>query len=323
VSVLDFAATASAALARSGDPEGAVSAILEIAVLASGAAGGAVFVQDPDRPEFSLIAGHGIDGDEATALAAAAADETHPLAVAARERTAAVGEGLAVLPLAVSRGGIDLPLGVVCLRLGGSGGLDGETERLAHAAADLIAVAVDRDRLASLVAERAEWFERMAHTDPLTGLANQRTFDRVLELELARAGRQGSMLAVGILDVDRFVDLNEQAGREAGDDALRAVASVLAESVRLVDTVARYGGDEFGLVAPGSAGQAVARRVALGLAKLEPVGGRPISVSIGLATFPTDGATAEELLEAARQALARAKSAGEGSIEEARTEPAS
>ena len=115
----------------------------------------------------------------------------------------------------------------------------------------LAALAVDRARLASTAAERSEWFERMAHTDPLTGLANERTVGRILELELARAGRQGSEVSFAMFDVDDFQATNRDSGHEAGDDVLRRVAAVLAESVRLVDTVGRIGGDEFVLVAPG------------------------------------------------------------------------
>src|SRR4029079_4360391 len=105
--------------------------------------------------------------------------------------------------------------------------------------ADLAALAVDRARLASTVAERSEWFERLAHTDPLTGLANLRTISRVLELELTRAGRQGGEVSVAIFDVDDFTATNETAGREAGDDVLRSVASVVAGSGRPLHTVAR------------------------------------------------------------------------------------
>ena len=107
--------------------------------------------------------------------------------------------------------------------------------------------------------ERAEWLERVALTDPLTGLANARTLARVLELEVARAQRQGTEVSVALFDVDAFRELNEAAGSRAGDQVLRQVASVLAASVRLVDTLGRTGGDEFVLVAPGSAGVTVAQ----------------------------------------------------------------
>ena len=164
---------------------------------------------------------------------------------------------------------------------------DADREALS-ALASLAALAVDRARLASTASERSEWFERMAHTDPLTGLANERTVARILELELARAGRQGSEVSLAMFDVDDFKATNERGGHEAGDEVLRQVAAVLAESVRLVDTVGRIGGDEFVLVAPGSAGLMVAQRVLDGVAALPPVGGRPMSVSAGVARFPAD-----------------------------------
>src|SRR4029077_5858274 len=142
-------------------------------------------------------------------------------------------------------GGIGQTLGAVLFRgLSDQPLSDGDAAFL-RMTADLVAVAVVLSRLASPIAERAECFERPAHTDPLTGLANQRTFARVLELELARAGRQGGEVSVAIFDVDDFAATNEAGGREAGDDVLRTVASVLAGAVRLVDTVARLGGDEF------------------------------------------------------------------------------
>ncbi len=167
------------------------------------------------------------------------------------------------------------------------------------------------------MAERSEWFERLAHTDPLTGLANLRTVSRVLELELARAGRQGSEVSVAIFDVDDFTAANEAGGRDAGDDVLRSVASVLAGAVRLVDTVARFGADEFLLVAPGSAGVMVAQRVLDGVAELPPSGGRTISVTAGVARFPTDGTDAETVIAAAQGALDRARADRRGTVETA------
>jgi diguanylate cyclase (GGDEF)-like protein len=189
-------------------------------------------------------------------------------------------------------------------------------DEILTAVADLAAAAADRSRLGTMVAERSEWFERMAHSDPLTGLANARTFGRILELELARASRQGSAVSVAIFDIDRFTATNAEAGNEAGDDVLRQVAAVIAESVRLVDTVARYGGDEFVLVAPGAAGTVVARRVLDGVAKLQPVDGRPITVSAGIARFPSDGTDAAALIIAAQDALAKVRAEGAGRIGE-------
>jgi diguanylate cyclase (GGDEF)-like protein len=154
----------------------------------------------------------------------------------------------------------------------------------------------------------------MAHTDPLTGLANERTFGRILELELARAGRQGGEVSLVIFDVDGLTATNEAIGHAAGDDVLRAVAAVLAESVRLVDTVARIGGDEFVLVAPGAAGTTVAQRVLDGIAALPARSGRSISVSAGVAKFPSDAGTAEDLRAAANAALEAARAAGRGGL---------
>ena len=136
-------------------------------------------------------------------------------------------------------------------------------------------MAVERARLAATATERSDWFERMAHTDPLTGLANERTVGRILELELARAARQESEVSIVLFDIDDFQATNREGGHQAGDDVLRRVAAVLAESVRLVDTVGRIGGDEFVLVAPGSAGLTVARRVLEGIVSLPAVAGRP------------------------------------------------
>lgn len=212
-------------------------------------------------------------------------------------------------PLLVSSGGVERELGVVRFSWAERAFLDAPPE-LAGAAADLLAVAVDRFQLASLATERSEWYERLAHTDALTGIANARTFARILELELARAARQGSEVSVAIFDIDGLAEMNESVGREAGDDVLRSVASVLTESVRLVDTVARYGGDEFVVVAPGAAGVSVARRVREGVADLAPIGGRSISVSAGVARFPADATTADGLLVAAGRALAEARDSG-------------
>ena len=201
--------------------------------------------------------------------------------------------------------------------------LDARERETLQALASLAAIAIDRSRLGSTAAERSEWFERMAHTDPLTGIANERTVGRVLELEIARAGRAGDEVSFVMFDVDDFRATNRDGGNEAGDDVLRQVAAVLAESVRLVDTVGRIGGDEFVVVAPGSAGSVVAHRVLKGIAALPAVGGRVVSVSAGVAHFPADGEDAQAIIAAATAALDKAaerRSRMVGSGAPARTE---
>jgi diguanylate cyclase (GGDEF)-like protein len=180
---------------------------------------------------------------------------------------------------------------------------DGGTQEALLALADLAAVAIRQQRLHSALAERAEYLERLARTDGLTGLADRRTFDQMLELEIARATRQGTPLAVVVFDVERYREITEQLGGRAGDDILRSVASTIAEQVRLVDTVARIGQDEFGVIAPGDSSGIVAQRVVDAVASLPPIGEARASVRAGVAQHPRDGQTGPDLLAAAMRQL--------------------
>lgn len=315
-----------AAVAHADDLDASLAAILGVAADEVAPTVAAIFVQVPDRSDLVLAASSGMDEPSIAGLTAGVAEPDNPFAAAARERVgtfdreslSSTGEPFvgAYLPLGISTGGVEEVIGSIGFAWPAPRALSDAERELLEALAGLAAVAVDRARLASTAAERSEWFERMAHTDPLTGLANERTVSRILELELARAGRQGSEVSLALFDVDDFRATNTDQGPEAGDDVLRRVASVLAESVRLVDTVGRIGGDEFVLVAPGSAGAMVARRVLDGIAALPAVAGRQVSVSAGVARFPTDASDSESLIAAATDALARAKDAGRGSVAE-------
>ena len=304
-----------AALARGTDLDTTLGSLVEAAANAVGATSAAISLQDPDRPSPELTFTVGLDEAAQAGLASAVSDPAHPLMAAAVERRESAGPGAAAFPLVVARDGIEQGLGAISFAWAGSESSADEHLAFLRAVADLAAVAVDRFRLASTVAERSEWFERLAHTDPLTGLANMRTFSRVLELELARAGRQRSEVSVAVFDVDDFAATNDAVGREAGDEVLRIVAAVVAGGVRLVDTVARLGGDEFIVVAPGSAGMTVASRVLEGIAALPESDGRRITVSAGVARFPVDGTDAESIIAAARAAAERARTQGSGSLE--------
>jgi diguanylate cyclase (GGDEF)-like protein len=160
---------------------------------------------------------------------------------------------------------------------------------------------------------------RLALTDPLTGLGNQRSFRERLEHELARVAESDGSLALCVLDVDDFKRTNDERGHPAGDRVLVNVAGCL----RRDGEAFRLGGDEFALVLAsreGADAMVVAQAVVARIASLEPGEPGRITVSAGLATFPEDGASASELVECADTRLYRAKSAG-GNRVEARSEP--
>ena len=160
---------------------------------------------------------------------------------------------------------------------------------------------------AAEVSERRRQEEQarlLAVRDPLTGLANYRLLLERVGEEIRRHGRTGKPFAVLLLDLDGLKKINDQYGHLVGSLAICRVAEVLHLSCRDTDTAARYGGDEFALVLTESTAESatlVAQRLAERLSQdaEEP----HISVSIGVAEFPRDGATSEHLLSAADQAL--------------------
>ena len=315
-----------AAVGGGGDLDATLAGVLAVGVDVLGPSIGAIFLSDPDRAGLVLAAVHGMPEPAAAGLAADVQNPANPFSQAALGRTTDFArEGVmadgtafvgAYLPLVVTSAGVDFVLGSIGLGWPAARTLSEAERGFLTALAGLAALAVDRARLSSTAAERSEWFERMAHTDALTGLANERTVSRILELELARAGRQASEVSLALFDVDDFRATNASEGHEIGDDILRQVAAVLAESVRLVDTVGRIGGDEFVLVAPGSAGAMVSRRVLDAMVALPAVAGKAVSVSAGVAIFPADGIDSESLIAAAKAALDRARAAGAGSVAE-------
>lgn len=140
--------------------------------------------------------------------------------------------------------------------------------------------------------------------DALTGLANYREFMDALERELRRAERSHHSFTVMLLDLDDLKRVNDRFGHLAGNRALKRLADVMAGQCRATDLAARYGGDEFAVLLIDSdqrMAQHVAQRIEAGVRddQEEP----PIRVSIGMAVYPGDGRTAQDLLEAADQAL--------------------
>lgn len=162
-----------------------------------------------------------------------------------------------------------------------------------------------------------------AMTDPLTGLWNRRGFEPLLDQALARAARTGESIALVLVDVDRFKQINDEYGHGTGDLALGAVADALTGGIRPTDVAARLGGDEFAVLLSGADAQGarlVCERIRRGLARANPLTNRAITLSFGVADLdalgsPTAGRSARAAwLSAADVALYDAKAAGRDSI---------
>ncbi len=161
----------------------------------------------------------------------------------------------------------------------------------------------------------------LARYDALTGLINRTLFSDRLESAVARARRDGSVVALMFLDLDGFKDVNDRLGHAVGDALLRQVAERIVACVRESDTVARLGGDEFTVILEGGqrvedAGR-VATKILRSVADPYRVGGEDIVIttSMGIAAFPLDGETAEDLLKGADIAMYSAKDAGRNTYE--------
>jgi diguanylate cyclase (GGDEF)-like protein len=155
--------------------------------------------------------------------------------------------------------------------------------------------------------------ERLSHEDPLTGLANRRRWDAELDNACAEARRDGTPLALVLVDLDRFKTVNDRHGHAGGDEALRQVAAVLGARVRGGDLVARLGGDELGVLMPGATldrAAALAESLRADCARLAPAGFAPgeISLSLGVAAAEDGEVSPAELTARADEQLYRAKS---------------
>ena len=154
----------------------------------------------------------------------------------------------------------------------------------------------------------------LAHTDPLTGLANRREFDMRLDEEIVKADDTGPF-AIALLDLNGFKPINDQYGHAIGDGVLCEFAGRLRRACGDHALVARQGGDEFAILVPAGSPlleTALADHILAALAAPYRIGGRPVGVGVGVGTarWPEHGASARKLLEVADRALYAAKAAG-------------
>lgn len=164
-----------------------------------------------------------------------------------------------------------------------------------------------------------EELERLSRTDGLTGLPNRRHLMETLEKEVRRSRRNERLFSLLMVDVDHFKRYNDSFGHLAGDEVLKRLALVLSAAIRTADYAARYGGEEFTVVLPETpmdGAQEVAERIRV-MMENEIFGadgtGR-VTLSIGIAEFPAEGATAEAVISGADSALYAAKEAGRNRV---------
>jgi diguanylate cyclase (GGDEF)-like protein len=172
--------------------------------------------------------------------------------------------------------------------------------------------AAQEERLQELVRETA----RLALTDGLTGILNQRALRERLRLEMAEAVRHGHSLSVLIMDLDHFKEVNDRSGHQAGDEAICRVAQYIGDSIGPDDIAGRYGGEEFLLVLPrldATGAVALAEKIRARVETAERAGATPFTLSVGVAQRHAE--TEEEVLfRRADRALYKAKDLGRNRV---------
>ena len=174
--------------------------------------------------------------------------------------------------------------------------------------------------------------QRLATTDPLTGLSNYRHFHELLNLEVQRARRMEYAVGLLIMDLDHFKLVNDRHGHPAGDEALRQVAALFRKRLRRTDIVGRIGGEEFAAILPGDGPEevaVVAEKLRKAVEELPPVAGgmgdqrTAITLSVGGASLGPEGLDAQVLIGCADRALYEAKRNGRNQVRLTRGTPAS
>jgi len=186
---------------------------------------------------------------------------------------------------------------------------------------ELANVAAAFNLMREQIRQQQEALEQAASIDDLTGLLNRREFDRLLREEVARCRRYQTPTALIMIDIDLFKNFNDSYGHQGGDEALRTVSQAIRNSVRDIDRVCRFGGEEIAVILPAADRQSAVRaaeriRQAVAERKISVTGDRQASVtiSLGVATCRDRDNTADALLRAADSALYLSKEQGRNRV---------
>lgn len=162
---------------------------------------------------------------------------------------------------------------------------------------------------------------KLATTDGLTELYNHRYFQEQMRMQVEQSKRYGVPFSLIIIDIDFFKRFNDTFGHQAGDAVLRQVAQILKHNIRSTDIACRYGGEEMSIILPNTSkemsvttAEKICKRVASNKFKLSNTQEGNVTISLGVATYPDDGATAPEIIEAADKRLYQSKNNGRNQV---------
>ena len=269
-----------------------------------------------DMPEYGELVGEVFEAQQGLVGAAIKARHTLPYGTA-RARSQRIFGNAINIPVA----GVQVyPLlwkhvGVGALVIGSM-----RKEFLSMQAADMVRVIGDHAAIAIANAQMYERMEQLATTDGLTNLVNHRHFQELFDAMMHRAERYGRKFSLVLCDIDHFKRVNDTHGHPVGDMVLRRVARILESSARNTDVVARYGGEEFAILmeeTDSEGANTICERIRKQI-KAESfhsdVGQFACTMSLGIATYPTDADTKPRLTVCSDEALYEAKHNGRDQV---------
>jgi len=185
----------------------------------------------------------------------------------------------------------------------------------------IIEKALETKRLKAM-AQKSNYYKKLSNIDELTGIHNRRFFKQLISSEIKRHHRYNRQMSMLMIDIDDFKKINDSHGHLVGDSVLKSIASLLKKSIRGCDLIARYGGEEFAAILPETSepeAKMVAERIVVTIQNYsfstldkKPIG--PVTVTVGLASFPKDAKNKSQLLDKSDKALYMGKHSGKNRI---------